>query len=69
MYFFTYQIDYVQFMRADPLMNPTDPIDHSIYARDHAQYIAKRLSEESRLNDNVFASTDVLNSLLIAKNY
>ena len=39
-YVFTYNIEMTQFVYADPTVTNVDPIDHSIPARAHAQYIA-----------------------------
>lgn len=35
-YVFTYNIEMNQFVFANPVVTDTDPIDHSIAARDHA---------------------------------
>ncbi len=68
-YFFTYQIDYVQFVYSDPFTNPNDPIDHSVAARNHAQFITNKMNREAHYNKNGFKDSETLNSLLIRSNY
>jgi hypothetical protein len=39
-YIITYNIEMTQFVFANPIVTDSDPLDHSIGARDHAQFIA-----------------------------
>lgn len=44
----------------------TDPIDHTIPSRNHAQYISRLITDESRLSSHKI-KTEELNSLLIRR--
>ena len=48
-YIITYNIEMTQFVFANPTLTNEDPIDHSISARDHAQFIANQIADEGRL--------------------
>lgn len=48
-YIITYNIEMTQFVFANPIATDNDPIDHSIAARDHAQFLANQIADEGRL--------------------
>jgi hypothetical protein len=52
LYFFTFDIEYTQYVFADPYLARSDPIDHSRVARTYAQYISNLIADEARLNSN-----------------
>ena len=56
-YVFTYGIEMVQFVFADPLLVNFDSLDHSIPARDHARYIANQIADEAKLSRKSFSSS------------
>ena len=64
-YVITYSVDMTQFVFADPIVTDVDPLDHSIPARAHAQYIANHIAEEGKLSVTMFQqSKDVFRSLI-----
>jgi hypothetical protein len=52
LYFFTFDIEYTQYVFADPYLAKVDPIDHSRVSRTYAQYISNLIADEARLNSN-----------------
>jgi alpha-acetolactate decarboxylase len=55
-YFFTYNIEMIQFVYTDFMENEDqiEVIDKSIPARHHAQFIAQQIADEARLNNHKF---------------
>ena len=56
-YVFTYAVEMVQFVFADPILVNFDPLDHSIPARDHARYIANQIADEAKLSGRKFSDS------------
>jgi hypothetical protein len=50
MYFWTLDIEFTQFIFADPYLARIDPIDHSRASRKYAQYLANLIADEARMN-------------------
>ena len=55
-YIITYNIEMTQFVFANPVVTDVDIIDHSIAAREHAQFIANQIADEGRLCEQEFES-------------
>ena len=63
-YFISYDVESVQFVFEDPVANlDKHVLDHSIIARAHAQYLAKQIAAEGRMNTRTF-SGDVVPELI-----
>jgi hypothetical protein len=63
-YAFTYAIEMIQFYFENSTDNlDEDVLDHSIIARTHAQYFARTIADEARMNNNTFDG-DVFESLV-----
>jgi Tat protein secretion system quality control protein TatD with DNase activity len=43
-------------LHADPTLTSTDPLDHTVEARTHAQFFAKQIGDEGRICTHAFSS-------------
>jgi hypothetical protein len=66
-YFFTYNVEMIQFAYTDFMENEEQEeiIDKSIPARHHAQFIAQQIADETRLNNHKFLNESIIWKKLI----
>ena len=52
LYVFTHDIEFTQFVFANPLTSRSDPIEHNRESRTYTQYISNLIAAEASLNTN-----------------